>query len=393
MATISAKFRASAQPRRPGTVYYQIIHQRQVRCISSAHRLLPSEWDPRHTPLTHRGIAMDLQRLHRIDSTLQERGLPYCADDLAARFRLYMRQGALSTFMVSVIDHHRSMGHLRTSETHTVTLNSFSRFLADTRPDSRGDIMLDCISTDVIEAYQAWLRARGAVANTVSFYCRVLRAVYNRAVERGLIADARPFRHVYTGVDKTVKRALPLRTISRINKLDLTHWPALDYARDIFMLSFFLRGMSFIDMAFLRRADLSCGYVTYRRRKTGQLLTIRWTPQMQAVVDKYPAYADSPYLFPIIRRTGGNERRAYRNAASRINLHLKQLASLAGVHIPLTLYVARHSWASAARSKGIPLSVISEGLGHDNEATTRIYLASLDTSSIDRANDLILSSL
>ena len=61
--------------------------------------------------------------------------------------------------------------------------------------------------------------------------------------------------------------------------------------------------------------------------------------------------------------------------------------------VPLTLYVARHSWASAARSKGIPLSVISEGMGHDSEATTRIYFATLDTAAVDRANTLILDSL
>lgn len=66
---------------------------------------------------------------------------------------------------------------------------------------------------------------------------------------------------------------------------------------------------------------------------------------------------------------------------------------MAGVTIPLTLYVARHSWASAAKVKGIPLSVISEGLGHDSETTTRIYLAGLDTSIVDEANSLILSSL
>ena len=66
---------------------------------------------------------------------------------------------------------------------------------------------------------------------------------------------------------------------------------------------------------------------------------------------------------------------------------------LAGITVPLTLYVARHSWASAARTKGVPVSVISEGMGHESESTTRIYLASLDTSAVDRANSLIISAL
>lgn len=77
----------------------------------------------------------------------------------------------------------------------------------------------------------------------------------------------------------------------------------------------------------------------------------------------------------------------------RINTMLKKVAAMAGVTIPLTLYVARHSWASAARAKGIPMAIISEGMGHDSELTTRIYLASLDTSLIDRANTLIINAL
>lgn len=153
-----------------------------------------------------------------------------------------------------------------------------------------------------------------------------------------------------------------------------------------------LRGMSFIDMSFLRKSDLSNGYVTYRRKKTGQQLTIEWTKEMQMILDKYPENA-SDYLLPIIRKRGTNERYTYRNVGYNINHNLKTIAGMVGVSIPLTLYVARHSWASAAKAKGIPLSVISEGMGHDSEATTQIYLSSLDTSVVDNANRIILKCL
>ena len=150
--------------------------------------------------------------------------------------------------------------------------------------------------------------------------------------------------------------------------------------------------MSFVDMAYLRKCNLRDGYVTYRRRKTGQLLTIKWTREMQIILDKYRENA-SDFLLPIIRRGDVNERVAYRNAGYSINRSLKRVGRMAGLEIPLTLYVARHSWASAAKAKGVPVGVISEGMGHDNEATTRIYLASLDTSAVDRANALILRGL
>jgi len=228
--------------------------------------------------------------------------------------------------------------------------------------------MLDCITADMMESYEAWLRSRGISSNTISFYARILRAVYNRAVEEGVIENRNPFRHVYTGVDKTVKRALPLSVIKKIKALDLTQSPTLEFARDMFLMSFYLRGMSFIDMAFLKKTDLRNGYVVYRRRKTGQQLVIEWTREMQLILDKYPENK-SCYLLPVIRNPGTNERCIYRNVGYKINHNLKIIAERVGVEIPLTLYVARHSWASAAKAKGIPLSVISEGMGHDSETT------------------------
>ena len=252
--------------------------------------------------------------------------------------------------------------------------------------------MLDCLSSEVIEAYEAWHHNRGVTPNTISFYNRILRAVYNRAVEEDVIEDRNLFRHVYTGVDKTVKRSLPLYVIKKIRGMDLSLNPALDFARDMFMMSFYLRGMSFIDMAYLKKSDLKNGYVTYRRHKTGQQLTIEWTNDMQFVLDKYPEN-ESDYLLPVIKTTGINERCAYRNVGYNINRSLKQISKMLSLNFRLTMYVARHSWASAAKAKGIPLSVISEGMGHDSEATTQIYLASLDTSVVDRANAVILKSL
>ncbi len=221
---------------------------------------------------------------------------------------------------------------------------------------------------------------------------RILRAVYNRAVDEGIVIQTNPFRRVYTGVDKTVKRALPLSVIRKIMNLDLSFSKSVDHARDMFLMSFYTRGMSLIDMTFLRKTDLQGGYLVYRRRKTGQALRIAWTREMQSILDKYPENP-TQYLFPILMNPSAKELFAYRNASYNINRNLKKVGELAGTSVPLTMYVARHSWASIARSKGVPVSIISEGMGHDSEATTQIYLASIESSSIDRANRLIINSL
>ncbi len=400
MASIKVKFRPSTIDDHEGIIYYKIIHERKPRQFLTDYHVFPQEWNEKRSMVTttqkserksyilsiRERIRWDIERLTKIIRQLDNNGLGYTADDVIDEFNRYTNEYSLFNFMESIIIKLKQNGKTRTSETYTVTLNSFKKFRQGE------DIMLDCLNSEIMEAYEAWHQQRGVSSNTISFYTRILRAVYNRAVEDEIIENRNPFRHVYTGVDKTVKRALPIAIIKKIKMLDIELEPALDFARDMFMMSFMLRGMSFIDMAYLKKTDLKNGYVTYRRRKTGQQLTIEWTKEMQMLLDKYPEN-DSEYLLPIIKNTGTNERYTYRNVGYNINHNLKTIAKKVGITIPLTLYVARHSWASAAKAKGIPLSVISEGMGHDSEATTQIYLASLDTSVVDKANSLILSSL
>lgn len=279
-----------------------------------------------------------------------------------------------------------AMGRLRTGETYMQTLRSFRHF--------RGGKDLDfaMFDADIVEQYESYLRGRGLSRNSTSFYMRVLRCIYNRAVADGLAPRCQPFSNVYTGVDKTAKRALTLADLQRIKALDLTTRPDLDYARDVFLFSFYMRGMSFIDIAYLRKKDLSNGYVSYVRRKTGQQLRVRWERYMQAIVDKYPDN-DTVYMLPIITRESVAERRQYLNKLLYINRKLKQIGQLARIPIPLSMYVSRHSWASIARSRNVPMSIICEGLGHDNEETTRIYLAEIESTGIDNANLEIMSKL
>lgn len=297
------------------------------------------------------------------------------------------QENYLFLFMEDVISNLKMLGKIRTSETYTATLSSFRHFRDDK------DLALDDMDTDMMLGYEAYLKRSGVSPNSSSFYMRNLRAVYNRAVEKGLASQRFPFKHVYTGVDKTVKRAVPLKVIKRIKEMDFSMKPSFDFARDMFLMSFYTRGMSFVDMAYLRKKDLQNGVLSYRRRKTGQQLFIKWEKCMQDILDKYDT-SHTSYLLPIIKPFSYiDERKQYIYTAHNINRCLKIIGKELGLSVSLTLYVARHAWASIAKSKNVPLSIISEGLGHDSEATTRIYLASLDTVAVDKANSMILGSL
>lgn len=403
MATIKVKYRPSTVKGREGTLFFQIIHRRIARQINTGYRLFTHEWDcaqgrvdvtsatddVRHHYLEtlETDLRNDLSRLQAIVTRIEGSGRDYDADGIVALFGTPRDNIGFVAFARTLIAHLSGIGRTSISTAYATTISSFLRFL-----DDRRDVALADFDSDLMQAYEVWLRDGGLCPNSSSYYMRNLRAIYNRAVERELTVQNHPFRHVYTGVDKTVKRAVPLRVIRRIRDMDLTDSPALDYARDMFMFSFYTRGMSFVDMAFLQKKDLHNGILSYRRRKTNQLLTIKWEKPMQDIVDKYDTTA-SPYILPIIRDIGRDGRRQYKNVAHFVNIKLKSIGRRINLDIPLTTYVARHGWASIARSKNIPLATISEAMGHDSETTTRIYLASLDTSVVDRANHIILSSL
>lgn len=401
MTSIKVKFRSSPKEGKEGAIYYQIIHNRVVRQIVTDYHIWANEWDAKFATVIVCGnsrvrflksvrerIHWDMERLDRICKRFDSKCLMYSADDIVEEYRRYSNEYSFLKSIENSIVRLKENGQTGTAHNYISALNSFRKFHNDC------DIMLDNVSSELMEQYEAWLKQRGIIPNTISFYIRIFRAVYRRAVEEGIIEDRNPFRHVYTGIDKTVKRALTLKTLRKMKSYDLSMKPKLSYARDIFFLSLYLRGMSFIDMCFLRKTDLKAGFISYRRRKTGQLLTIAWTKEMQQILDRYPAN-ESDYLLPIITHKGSKERCVYKATACNINRNLKKIGELIGAKDceNWSLYRARHSWASLAKAKGIPISIISEAMGHDSESTTQIYLASLRTSVVDKANSVIIKSI
>ena len=397
--SIKLKFRPSVKSDKEGTLYYQLIHERRVKQIKTHYKIKSNEWDElsesivvpaNDTQRKHqvesveRCIKWDIQRLEKIVEEYEYKGLPYGLTHIADAYNKLCQKHSLFSFMEDVIAQYQRHGQIRTGETYLTTLNSFKRFRMDV------DIMLEEINSELLLSYEYYLKMEGVSPNTISFYMHRLRAVYNRAVEQELVEQRFPFKRVKTSIEKTVKRAIPVKFIRKLKSLDLSDSPSKAFARDMFLFSFYTRGMSFIDIAYLQKKDLQHNILIYRRKKTGQKLQVHWETCMQQILNMYSAKKDSQYLFSIIEDSQKDHRRQYQNALIRINRNLKKLGEDIGLELPLTMYVARHSWATTARCEGVPISVISEGMGHDNEKTTQIYLASLENSVVDKANRKIL---
>lgn len=280
ITTVKVKFRPSTVSDRPGSIIYLVTHRRIIRQITTSYKIYPNEWDAKHsmvTTLCFRGtdnnrrntvlliakrIRQDMERLNAIIREFCKESADYSSDDVVAVFEEFEQSHSFKIFMESIIDRLKQLKKERTAETYTSALNSFMRFR------NGKDVMFEEITSDLLIEYEAWLMSAGVKKNTVSFYNRILRAAYNRAVEKELVTQCYPFKHVYTGIDKTVKRAITLKDMRRIKELDLFFNPSLDFARDMFLFSFYTRGMSFVDMAYLKKSDLQDGILSYQRRKT-----------------------------------------------------------------------------------------------------------------------------
>lgn len=402
MATVKIKFRQSTVDGKEGTLYFQVIHKRVARAVFTGCHVFPREWDNASSSVIIGGteerkaylemvsskLKWSMERFSRIIAETEKEKTDYSVDDIVSEYNKQPDCPTLFNFIRSMITKKTAAKRDGTAKTYSDSLASFSSFR------NGKDITFDDLNEDVINQYEAWMKNKGLKRNSSSCYLRTLKTLYLKAVELGLTEDKDIFRHVFTGFATTTKRAISIDAIKAIRKLNLKDGSPLAFARDMFMLSLYLQGMAFVDIAYLKKSDIRNGQLQYSRKKSGQTLTISWEKPMQEIVDAYSHLTkDTPYLLPIITKQDGMERKQYEKAEHNVNRNLKKIGEMAGLHIPLTTYVARHSWASIMRDMGNDITVVGKGLGHSDIKTTQIYLSTIDNSTVMRANKRFLGRI
>ena len=225
---------------------------------------------------------------------------------------------------------------------------------------------------------------------------RTFRAVYNRAVNlRKAPYVPNLFHSVYTGTRADRKRALCEEDIKKVfAKLHPSvSTPALRCTQELFTLMFLLRGLPFVDLAYLRKDDLRDNVITYRRRKTGRTLSVTLTPEAMILVEKYMNRdISSPYLFSLLKSREGTKEayREYQLALRTFNRQLMLLGELLGLGDKLSSYSARHTWATTAYYCEIHPGIISEAMGHSSITVTETYLKPFQNKKIDEANKRVI---
>jgi len=416
MTSIQFHLRPSSRGKEyEGSLFIRAIHRRKALSITTPLHLFPSEWNKEHRKVIYhpegvsrflylseveKMMVVEKELLFSIISSLEEQG-EFSVTDIVRLYRLRKSGVPMLPFVEKLADHLTTNGQFRTARAYRTTSRSLTHFAG------KNNFTLTDIRPSLLKEFEEDMVEKGKSMNTVSFYMRNLRAIYNRAIHDSLVESPKknPFEGVYTGVEQTKKRALSREDMALLSRDLLSiktkkapkNPEALSAAQRFFLFSFHARGMSFVDVAFLKKSDIRNNILTYRRRKTGQQLEMAVSVEMRRIIDSFrDKTKDSPYIFPIIKTPGINEYRQYESGLKRQNLLLKKLSShfglgrspiqLSTLNFQLTTHMSRHTWASLAKELNFPLAVISEGLGHTSEKTTSIYLSSFDRTVLDSMN-------
>lgn len=309
----------------------------------------------------------------------------YTVEDVLAAYKCYDDYNNLFVFSEYLSSVLAKEGKEGTSSNYRRAVKAFARFIDDP------SFTFDRLTLQLVERYRSYLRQKGNKPNTIWYYLYQLRAIYRKAVSMHIVhLPADPFAGVEIKKEKTAKRAIRPEQLQQVASVDLSQESkTVELARDLFMFSFYTRGMAFVDMCYLRKENIKGDVLFYRRKKTGQLLEMKIEPELKELIDKYADPA-SPYLLPMLRED--DSYRSYRLVQRKLNKKILKVGEILEFTFPLTFYVARHTWATLARDAGVSVSVIGTCLGHTSEQTTGIYLAEINHDILDEANNRVLNS-
>lgn len=389
MITFRFVFIASKQIPNQGKISLRITHKQQSRYVNLNIQLESKDWDSKKEISNQEAINDKINQSRQLLIKILN-GLTYSnnyrVDDIVDLYQKHINCDSFVIFVKQLSTTYALRGQERTARAYLSAIGKLLEFCGC------DDLAVSDISASLIEDFERNMINAGLSRNTISFYMRNLRVLYNKAVVKFqlVLFEHSPFQNVFTGVEKTRKRAINRYEIMRLSQLNLHEEPTLLYTQKLFFFAFYTRGMSFVDMAYLKKSNLKDGILTYRRSKTGSLIEIKVTKELQQLINYFDEMSQSSsYFLPIIKDETKNKRMQYESALRIYNKRLRLIGERLHFTKSITSHVARHSWASLAKFINTPLSIISEALGHSNENTTKTYLASFEQDVLNKVNNRI----
>lgn len=319
---------------------------------------------------------------------------PFTLQDIITQFKKESgKQKAVdyTSFHEMLILEAKNAGKISTSNIEKETLKSIQRFFG------KSEISFRDLSIDNIYKYQSFLNSINNSQSTIGIRMRTLRAVFNKAIKREVIpATMYPFKNFKVSKIKESGKKEYL-TESELESLKAIQLETKNesIARDMFLLSFYGRGINFVDLMLLKKTDLHKGTISYRRRKTNVMVSFKVNDFWQNKLQEFASSSDSVYLFNIMNNEQSDENyienRKGKFLKKYINTPLKNVLKELKISKNITYYCARHSFATILKFNNISIDIIKEALGHKDIKSTMSYLNTLPSNTLDKMIDDVIN--
>ena len=386
-------------------IYLRVTKDRKRKFISTGFSCEKSHWNESKSVfrkihpdyVQKNAFLLKLQgRAEKVYSDAFSEGEDLSLDEFESRFFEFKKNKKqdVSGFWEDKISSLKESKQTGNARAYRDTKRSFFNFLGGEKK-----IFFKDITVQLLNKYEVFLRSNNGTDGGISVKMRTIRALYNDAIEEGV---ARQINYPFTVYkiskfkNASDKRALNAKDVEKIRNLRIIKNPQLTNSRNYFVFSYFTRGMNFYDMMMLKWENIEGDKINYIRRKTKGRFSIKITEPVQEILDYYKEKSDkngTKYVFPILLSddlTPIQIEIRKDNVLKRYNRDLKKIAESCEIDAKITSYVARHSFATNLKEKGVSTDIISEAMGHQNLAVTQAYLKELENSVIDDAVEKLL---
>lgn len=370
------------------------------RYISLGMSAKPSEWNDKAGRYSSKAPNYEsrnallrnlLARAEELLTAIIQSGKPFSIHDFKAKF-----QG--NDKKVTVLDFLEQRVKELITEKRIGNSNKYKQLASMLQQYKTGEYLFSDVDYSFLKGFESFLLARGSKKSNVHFYMRTFRALVNEAIRRELLdAEEYPFAtqfnknkysfsHLKNDYDP---KPLPMDELERLKSFPVHQYPHLQNSYDIFIFLLRARGLNFVDLCNLTVDSLVAGRLNYIRQKTGKLYSIKITPEMREIVNKYQGEV---YLFPIMDDAPTKASARYwhvRNALRYFNRDLKEISDIMGFKKKMTSYTARYSYTNVLVQNNVSVPLIQQALGHANIATTQHYIKKFANEEVDKVDMLI----
>lgn len=396
MISFQFTLKNSAKVNGEKSIIISFIKDRKNTSLSLQKSCMESQWsyETERVKKNHpeyKKLNAFIEKYHKIIEEIIEQfeddNIPYTLPDLINRIKTYKGKNktvSYTEFQLQNIENLKKSSKIGTAQIENETLRSLQLFF------KKKDIGFNEITYLSLKKYEAYCIEKGNKSSTIGIRLRTLRNIFNQAIKGKIIKDTQyPFKDFKLSKIKASnkKEFLTQAEIQSFSSYEAQN-SREQFAKDMFLFSYYSRGINFIDLIQLEKKSLSGTTIQYMRKKTGAPVNFKLTDKNKSIIEKYSSEPESYFFFGIIKNNNTNEtylkNKSHKYLKEFINKPLKEILKNLKINKNITYYCARHSFATALKFENVSIDIIKEALGHKDINSTMSYLNTLPDTKLDK---------